>query len=220
MSATIELAHVVPVSAAEGPHERFAIWVQGCTLRCPGCCNPELFERGRGHVVAIDELVEQVLAATRMHAIEGLTILGGEPLEQVPALIELCARVQQAGLGVIVFTGLELAAARERPGFAGLWPWIDTLVDGPFLVREPEPAPDLGGRRFIGSRNQGLHHRSDRYADPALWFGVGLGLDTSIEIRVGPDGRASVHGSPRLARSLVRQLGRDAGLLGAQRSSE
>lgn len=216
MSVTIELAHVVPVSAAEGPHERFAIWVQGCTLRCPGCCNPELFERGRGRVLAVDELVEQVLAAARVQSIEGLTILGGEPLEQVPALIELCARVQQAGLGVIVFTGLELAAAQQRPGFAALWPWIDTLVDGPFVAREPEPAPTLGGRRFIGSRNQGLHHRSDRYADPALW----TGSEASIELRISPDGRTSVHGSPSLARALVRQLGRDASLLGAQRSSE
>src|SRR5262245_49781002 len=98
MTTMLELAHVVPVSAAEGPHERFAVWVQGCSLACPGCCNPELFERGRGWAIAVDELLEQVLAAARVHAIEGLTVLGGEPLEQLPALIELCAGVQRAGL--------------------------------------------------------------------------------------------------------------------------
>jgi anaerobic ribonucleoside-triphosphate reductase activating protein len=213
---TIELAHVVPVSAAEGPHERFAVWVQGCSLACPGCCNPELFERGRGRRIAVDELVEQVLAAARVHAIEGLTVLGGEPLEQLPALIDLCTAVQQAGLGVIVFSGFTLAEARERPGFAELWRVIDTLVDGRFVAREPEPSLRAGGRRFIGSRNQGLRHRSDRYADPALWTGQG----DPVELRIGPGGQLSVHGSPSVARSLVRELSRNSGLLGAQGSSQ
>lgn len=213
---TIELAHVVRVSAAEGPYERFAVWVQGCSLGCPGCCNPELFERGRGRVVAIDEVIEQVLDAARVHAIEGLTVLGGEPLEQLPALIDLCTRVQQAGLGVIVFTGFTLAQASDLPGFAELWRVIDTLIDGRFVAREPEPAVQQGGRRFIGSRNQGLRHRSDRYADPTLWTGLG----DPIELRISPDGLLSVHGSPSVARSLIRQLGRDAGLLRTQRSGE
>ncbi len=214
----LELAHVVPVSAAEGPHERFAVWLQGCSLRCLGCCNPELFERGHGREVEVDGLVEQVLVAARVHAIEGLTVLGGEPLEQLAALTELCTRVQGAGLGVIVFTGFELVRVRERPGFAELWAAIDTLVDGPFVVHEPELASELGGRRFIGSRNQGLHHHSDRYADPALW--TGPDSDGSIEVRITPDGRTSVHGRPDLARRLVRQLGRDPSLLGVQRSGE
>jgi anaerobic ribonucleoside-triphosphate reductase activating protein len=216
MTTTIELAHVVPVSAAEGPHERFAVWVQGCSLGCPGCCNPELFDRGRGRTIAVAELIEQVLAAARVHAIEGMTVLGGEPLEQLPALIELCAGVRLAGLGVIVFTGFTLAQARERPGFAELWATIDTLVDGPFVAREPEPPMDRDGRRFIGSRNQVLHHRSDRYADPSLWTEPG----DPIELRIGSDGRLSVHGSPSVARSLVRELVRDASLLGPQRSGE
>ncbi|MFV8752567.1 4Fe-4S single cluster domain-containing protein [Nannocystaceae bacterium ST9] len=212
----LELAHWLPVSAAEGPHERFVIWLQGCSLRCPGCCNPELFERGRGRAVEVDELVEQVLAAARTHAIEGLTVLGGEPLEQLPGLIDLCSRVQRAGLGVIVFTGFELEQARALPGFAALWSAIDSLVDGPFRAREPEPAAEAGGRRVIGSRNQVLHHRSDRYADASLW----LASEPTVELRIDPSGRASVHGSPDLARRLIRQLGRDPGLLGAQAGGE
>ena len=215
LSATLELAHWVPVSAAEGPHERFAVWVQGCTLNCPGCCNPELFERGRGRELALAELLEHIHAAMRVHAIEGVTVLGGEPLEQLLGVTALCRGVQEAGLGVIVFTGFTLAEARSRPGFAQLWAHVDTLVAGPFSARELEPTPALGGRRFIGSRNQDLHHRSDRYADPGLWTGP-----REAELRIDRAGRVSVHGSPELARSLVRELGRDPGLLGPQRSRE
>ncbi|MBC8073048.1 MAG: 4Fe-4S cluster-binding domain-containing protein, partial [Deltaproteobacteria bacterium] len=83
---TIEIAYAVSCTAAEGPHLRFALWLQGCSLRCPGCCNPELFERGRGHARDTSALGGDVIAAARELGIEGITVLGGEPLEQADAL--------------------------------------------------------------------------------------------------------------------------------------
>ena len=44
---TMQIAQVVPVTEAEGPGKRFAVWFQGCPLRCPGCCNPERSEERR-----------------------------------------------------------------------------------------------------------------------------------------------------------------------------
>jgi anaerobic ribonucleoside-triphosphate reductase activating protein len=46
---TLRVAQVVPCTEAEGPGRRFALWFQGCPLRCPGCCNPEMlpFEGGQ-----------------------------------------------------------------------------------------------------------------------------------------------------------------------------
>jgi len=38
---TLQVAQIVPCTEAEGPGRRFALWFQGCPLRCPGCCNPE-----------------------------------------------------------------------------------------------------------------------------------------------------------------------------------
>lgn len=208
----LELAARVPVTRAEGPHERFAVWLQGCSLRCPGCCNPELFERGRGTPVEVEALVTEIDTAVREHAIEGVSVLGGEPLEQLPALTELAAAIQSRGLGLILFSGYVLAEAETLPGFARLWPLLDTLVDGRFDARAREPAPARGGRRFIGSRNQVLHHRTDRYADAALWHGP-----PALELRITASGSIDLHGDPTLARSLTRLLaGRgDTGLIGA-----
>ena len=53
MEPTVEpvlsVAQIVPCTEAEGPGRRFALWFQGCPLRCPGCCNPEMLPFTGGH---------------------------------------------------------------------------------------------------------------------------------------------------------------------------
>lgn len=193
----LRVAHRVACSEAEGPYRRFALWVQGCTLACPGCCNPELFAAAGGSEVSVAALAEELDAARRTHAIEGLTVLGGEPLEQLAAVTALCAAARQRGLGVLLFSGHTLAEIESGVGGEVLLAGVDTLVDGRFMADRRDTE-----RRFIGSTNQRLIHRSARYADPALWRGAG-----GVELQWTADGRLSVHGEPGLARRLVRALG-------------
>jgi len=194
--ATLEIAQAVACTGAEGPHRRFALWLQGCSLRCPGCCNPELFERGHGRALGTDALVEKIEEAAREHAIEGLTVLGGEPLDQTEALADLLAPI--AALGVIVFTGYLFEEAADLAGFDRVWPSIDTLVDGRFDARRPELR-----RRFVGSTNQRLVHRTDRYRDPALWAG-----ERVAELVIAKDGSVRLLGAPSLVRAGTRALRR------------
>jgi anaerobic ribonucleoside-triphosphate reductase activating protein len=193
----LRIARRIACTAVEGPHLRYALWVQGCSLRCPGCCNPELFAADGGEVRTVDALVAEILAARALHGLEGLTVLGGEPLEQLSGLTALCRRARAAGLGVLVFSGYTLAEVRALAGGAALLASVDTLVDGRFVAGEREPAD---GRRVVGSRNQALVHCTDRYADPALWRGP-----PRLELQVGPSGELSAHGDPDLARRLVRR---------------
>ena len=194
---------MVPCSQSEGPHRRFVVWVQGCTIRCPGCCNPELFDAAGGRDTEIDELLARLHEALHAHRIEGLTVVGGEPVEQPEAVAALCEGAVRLGLGTIVFTGHNLVEAERRPGFDRLWAALDTLVDGPFDAKDPEPEP---GRSYVGSRNQGLHHRTDRYADPALWRGP-----RSAELHLRPDGSMDLHGAPDVALRLRRLLRKAGG---------
>jgi len=194
----LRVAHRIACSEAEGPHRRFALWVQGCTLACPGCCNPELFSAAGGSEVSVAALAEELAQARATHAIEGLTVLGGEPLEQLAAVTALCLAARGQGLGVLLFTGHTLAEVESRAGGAALLASVDTLIDGRFEAGRRDTE-----RRFIGSANQRLIHRSPRYADPALWRGAG-----GVELQWAPDGRLSVHGEPGLARRLVRALAR------------
>lgn len=198
MSA-LSIAGWVACTGAEGPHLRFALWVQGCTLACPGCCNPGLWSKSGGRLVDVDALLAAVREAQTTDGIEGVTLVGGEPLEQMSGVTAFAHGVAAMGLGVVVFTGLELAEARARAGFGGLWTAIDTLVDGRFVGHLRERGPSA--RRFIGSRNQRLVHRTERYADPSLWSGP-----PTAELVVGDHGRLQVVGDPSVAAALARRM--------------
>jgi anaerobic ribonucleoside-triphosphate reductase activating protein len=197
MSEVLEVAARVACTEAEGPHRRFALWVQGCTLACPGCCNPEFFAAGAGEAIPVAALARELAQARDAHALEGLTVLGGEPFEQPRAVAALCRSARALGLGVLVFTGFTLAELRGRPDAAQLLAAVDTVVDGRFDARRRE----RGGRRWIGSTNQQIVHLTARYADPSLWRGV-----DHVELQFGPDGRLTAHGEPAMLRHVLKIL--------------
>ena len=187
---TLRVAATVAATEAEGPFRRAALWVQGCTLACPGCCNPEMFDPRGGHELDVAAWLDG------LGEVEGITILGGEPLQQLAAVAELAAGAATRGLGVIVFSGYTLPEARHRPGFDRLWSNLDTLVDGRFDARRLESA-----RRVVGSSNQALRHRTDRYRDASLWLGPG-----EVEVHIAHGGEIDMVGAPRPARALLRAI--------------
>ena len=181
-------AQTVPVTEAEGPGLRYALWFQGCPLRCPGCCNPEFlpFNGGIPRSVA-DILVEIDLA--RESGIEGVSLLGGEPFAHRAGAKILAAEVRKRGLSVMIYSGYTIEAVRELDDDAReLLALADLLVDGPYVRERPDTK-----RRWIGSTNQRIHFLSDRYAaaDPC-WK-----QKNTLEIRLDADG-LSVNGFPAL----------------------
>src|SRR5437867_3434145 len=92
-----------PYSAANGPGLRAVLWVQGCTLGCPGCFNPDTHPRP-GQVWTVDETYERIVALAG--DIEGVTISGGEPLQQRRPILTLLHRIRtETSLSTLVFTG-------------------------------------------------------------------------------------------------------------------
>jgi anaerobic ribonucleoside-triphosphate reductase activating protein len=188
LDLTLRLAQVVRCTEAEGPGRRFALWFQGCPLRCPGCCNPEMLPFEGGRAVRLADVLRQVEEAAAAQGVEGITLLGGEPLAHAAGATALARAVRGLGLTVMVFSGYTLAEARRLPdpAVAELLASTDILVDGPYLREQPETR-----RRWIGSANQQIHFLSDRYrADDPCWR-----LPNTLEIRLA-DGELSVNGFP------------------------
>ena len=183
----LQVAQIVPCTEAEGPGKRFALWFQGCPLRCPGCCNPEFLPFTGGEAMTPAAVLEKVDEA-RGHGIEGITLLGGEPLAHAAGAAALAKAVRQRGLTVMVFSGytIEEARAKGDPAIDTLLAQTDILVDGPYVRELPDTA-----RRWIGSTNQRIHFLSERYrADDPCWR-----ERNTLEIRVRA-GEVSVNGFP------------------------
>jgi anaerobic ribonucleoside-triphosphate reductase activating protein len=182
------IAHRTPCTEAEGPGKRFALWFQGCPMRCPGCCNPEMLPFEGGEKIASSRIVADILTAQRDLGIEGITLLGGEPLAHAPAATAIVKPIRLHGLSVMTFTGytLEEARALADPAVAELLGLTDILVDG----RYERELPDTQ-RRWIGSTNQRVHFLTARYrADDPCWR-----KKNTLEIRLDRGG-LSVNGFP------------------------
>ncbi len=173
----LQVANIVPFTEAEGPGRRFALWFQGCPLRCPGCCNPEYLPYKGGHSVSLSEITGQLKKSVEETGIEGITLLGGEPFAHAEGAATLAKLARSMGLSIMVFTGYhrEQLSTIIDPATADLLAAIDILVDGPYERDRPDTQ-----RRWIGSTNQRIHFLTSRYhADDPCWQ-----QRNTLEIRV------------------------------------
>ena len=186
----LNLAAFVACTTSEGPGRRAALWVQGCDKRCPGCCNATYLVIQEREVVAAAEVVARIAAAKAQYAIEGVTLLGGEPMLQARGLADVAAGCRQLGLSVMTFTGYTVQELEvvQPGGCEELLAQTDVLVDGPYLADQPETA-----RNWVGSRNQRFHYLTDRY-DPTMETLEAYA--PSVEVRLGLQGRAKINGWP------------------------
>jgi anaerobic ribonucleoside-triphosphate reductase activating protein len=188
--ALLNLAAWLECTEVEGPGRRFALWVQGCALRCRGCCNQKMLDFVPRHIVEVGEVAQWVSIAHGRHNIEGVTFLGGEPMLQARGLSELAVECRKLDLGVMVFTGLNLAWLRTSGmvGVAELLDATDLLVDGPYIDSRADST-----RNWVGSVNQNFHYLTDRYT-------INVETDNrysrGVEIRVSSDLRLKVNGYP------------------------
>lgn len=181
----LHVAQVVPSTEAEGPGKRFALWFQGCPLRCPGCCNPEFLPFRGGELRTVADVVTELRRARDEAGVEGVTLLGGEPFAHAAGAAALADAARGLGLSVMVFSGYTLDELQTRSDAAALLERTDILVDGPYRRDEPDTE-----RRWVGSRNQQIHFLTDRYRYDDQWR-----RRNTLEIRVR-DGEVTVNGFP------------------------
>ena len=65
---------------ANGPGIRTSFFLTGCDRNCKNCFNREYMDFNFGKIWD-EEALKEVLSYLKLDQIEGLTILGGEPLE-------------------------------------------------------------------------------------------------------------------------------------------
>lgn len=183
----MQIARVEERTSVEGPGQRSAVWFQGCSIDCAACCNPEM-QSSEGGV----SMTPEEIAAAIIHArTEGLTLLGGEPLDQTPELRELLQILRfHSYRGIIMFSGYTWQQIMADPIKTETAQLCDLIIAGPY-----DKSSSPGSRRWIGSDNQTLHFVTDFYRQlEAEW----PPFVKEIEVMIS-DGEILVNGTPLAA---------------------
>ena len=136
------------IDTANGLGVRVSLFVSGCRNHCPGCFQPETWDFGYGEPFT-KEIEDEIIEALRPSWIQGLSILGGEPMEpeNQAALLPFLSRVRRElpDKDIWLYTGYSFEAVSDSE----LLPLVDVLVDGPFVDGQKDISLS-----FRGSRNQ------------------------------------------------------------------
>lgn len=181
MNDIIRLGDTLSSSQIYGPGKRFVIWVQGCSLECPGCWNKEFWTTESGYELEISELIS-IISST--NEIEGITILGGEPLEQPEATLILIQSVKRIGLTVMLYTGYEeneMTDLQLECIYAS-----DIVIMGRYVASMRDTT-----LRWRGSSNQEIKILSEAYKD------IEIEEKEEVEITIDTNGAISMAGYPQ-----------------------
>ncbi len=168
-------ANIKNCDIANGPGVRVTLFVSGCSHHCEGCFNEETWDFQYGEPFT-EETADKILAMLAPDYIEGLTLLGGEPLEPVnrQALLPLLRAVKERypGKNIWCYTGY-LFERDILETFCTQWArmreflsYLDVIVDGEFILAQKDIS-----LRFRGSCNQRiiLVQESLKRGEAVLW---------------------------------------------------
>lgn len=147
------VANYYPDSFVDGEGVRCSLYVSGCPFKCEGCFNAATWSFRYGTEYT-DELQDRILTDLSRPWVQGLSLLGGEPMLATPILLPLLRAFRKrfgAARDVWCWTGYRFeeligSGHKDKLELLGL---IDVLVDGRFEI-----AQKAANLAFRGSRNQ------------------------------------------------------------------
>ncbi len=161
---SVRLSAFLARSRATGPGCRAALWLQGNLEQPDKGITPTVPPHCR-QLFLVDYLFRHIVAIG--HAIEGITITGGEPFDQYAAVLHLTQRIKaETSLSVMLFTNLTLAEVYDQQrGYAPLLATIDVLVTkpSPDHPTDQHPLPLAHQSLYIGRTSGCPRCRGDHY---------------------------------------------------------
>ena len=147
---TLRILDIIHQTMADGPGFRTAIYCAGCAHHCKGCHNPQSWDFAGGREMTVDQLLEIIKADD----LSDVTFTGGDPFYQVEGFTELARRIKAETRKTIwCWTGFTIEEIRSSERLSGLLPYLDVVVDGPFILEQRDTT-----LRFRGSPNQRIIH--------------------------------------------------------------
>ena len=161
-----------------GPGKRVLLFLQGCSIHCEGCVNRHLWDFGKGK----NATSQEILAFCRENHVDGITLHGGEPLDQSAGLYPIVKVLKKEHFTVILFTGYnkkELNANQKR-----ICNLSDIVVCGRFDLKKRDVY-----LQFRGSTNQRIICHKGKYKHYQVRDGA-----TATILTVTLDGTLNIKG--------------------------
>ena len=174
----IQIGHTLESSEIYGPGLRSVLWVQGCTLACKGCWNTQYWSSTGGITTSVDEIVEKWASTPEL---EGITLLGGEPMQQVVPVHALIRGARRMGLSVFLYTGYE--PEEFSTDMLDCFNMSDIVVTGRYVHQLRNT-----NLRWRGSTNQVVHFPTPRYQ------ALDIEEQHEVEVHLSSEGELSVYG--------------------------
>lgn len=189
-ASCLRVYSVLHGTRVNGPGLRSAVWLQGCTLHCPGCWNPQTWPVDAGRMVLPERLAFELIEEAHVGT-DGIALSGGEPFDQPCPLGEFLAHLARVRPGWTVFawTGYGLDELRLDPEKAAALAYVDMIVTGRF-ERDKALAP--GVKPWCGSSNQEVHDLTQG----RIRRQCGSGPEPVMEFHLGSDGGIVSTGFP------------------------
>jgi pyruvate formate lyase activating enzyme len=90
---------ITELSTVDYPgHVASVLYLCGCPYRCPYCQNFELLDKKNCQEVESGKIVEKIVENRPL--VNGVCITGGEPLQQLEGVIEICKALKEEGMDV------------------------------------------------------------------------------------------------------------------------
>ena len=134
-------------SIVDGPGIRTVLFVQGCKRRCEDCHNPSTWDVDKGIYYNVDEIIKKL---NKNCLNKKLTISGGEPILQYPAILELVRKLK--GFDIVLYTGFEFEDIPKE-----ILNYIDYIKVGKYIKEKRTTiAPYIGSinQEFINIKNK------------------------------------------------------------------
>lgn len=144
---TLQVAGYLNHSTVNGDGLRFTLFLSGCLHNCVGCHNQEAQHPSYGQALSLSHIL--TLVDKNLPLIDGITLSGGDPFYQASKVLQLLQHLAPFNLSTWVYTGYTYEQLLSHPLYVELLPYIDVLVDGPFIA-----SLQTDTLKYIGSSNQ------------------------------------------------------------------
>lgn len=135
----------------DGPGVRYVVFFQGCPMRCQYCHNPDTWKLEDGKRMDTEAIIDNLERNRSFYKTGGITATGGEPLYQLPFLVDLFERAKERGIHTCLDTS-GIVYNKENQEQAVLMERLMKVTD--LVMLDIKHMDDAAHKELTGHTNQ------------------------------------------------------------------